>query len=55
MKTSIQILYDNGLFDNKDSADEVINDIFSVERRRLDLEEVNDLIQGFYLKKLFKK
>jgi len=38
-KTTIQILYDNGFFDNYDNANEVMKDYLLVERRRPDLEE----------------
>ena len=38
VKTTIQILYDKGLFDNYDNADEVIKD-FLFTRRPPDLEE----------------
>ena len=44
VKMTIQVLYDKSLFDNYDNAEEVLR-IFFVERRRLDLEEVNDDIQ----------
>ena len=45
VKSTIQILYDKGLFDNYDNVDEVLKDFLFVESRRPDLEEVNDLIQ----------
>ena len=45
VKTTIQVLYDKGLFDKYDNADEVLNDVLFVEKRRPDLQEVNDLIQ----------
>ena len=41
VKPTIQILYDKGLFDSYDNADEVLKDFLFVERRR-NLEEVND-------------
>ena len=47
VKTTIQTLYDKGLFDNYDNADEVLKDylLFEVdERRRPDLEKLNDKI-----------
>ena len=45
MKTTIQILYDNGLFDNYDNADDFLKDFLFVERRRPDLEEIFDVMQ----------
>ena len=43
MKTTIQILYDKGLFDNFQNADEVLEDFLFTTRRRTDLsEQVND-------------
>ena len=43
VKTTIQILYDKGLFDNYDNADKVLEDFLFVTRRRGDLsEQVND-------------
>ena len=42
VKTTIQILYDNGLFDNFQNADKVLEDFLFVTRRRGDLEKVND-------------
>ena len=45
VKTTIQILYDKGLFDNYAKADKVLEDFFFTTRRRADLEEVNDVIQ----------
>ena len=45
VKTTIQIFYDRGLFDNYDNADEVTNDYLLIddnERRRPDLEELKD-------------
>ena len=44
-KTTIQILYDKGLFDNFQNADKVLEDFLFTTRRRGDLEEVNDEIQ----------
>ena len=38
VKTTTQIFYDKGLFDNFQNADEVLNDFF-VTRRRGDLKE----------------
>ena len=45
VKTTIQILYDKGLFDNYANADKVLEDFLFVTRRRVDLDEVNDDIQ----------
>ena len=43
VKTTIQILYDKGLFDNYANADKVLEDFLFVTRRRGDLsEQVND-------------
>ena len=42
MKTTIQILYDRGLFDIFQNAAEVFKGFLFVTRRRGDLEEVND-------------
>ena len=45
VKTTIQILYDKGFFDNYANADKVL-DVFLFTRRREDLsEQVNDDIQ----------
>ena len=44
-KTTIRKLYGKGLFDNYDNADEVLKENLLIEvneRRRPDLEEVND-------------
>ena len=45
VKTTIQTLYDNGLFDNYDNSDKVLEDFLFTTRRRGDLDEVNDKIQ----------
>ena len=46
VKTTIQILYDKGLFDNYANADKVLEDFIFTTRRRSDLsEQVNDDIQ----------
>ena len=45
VKTTIQILYDMGLFDNFQNAEEVLKTFLFVTRRRGDLDEVNDDIQ----------
>ena len=41
VKTTIQILYDKGLFDKYDNADKVLEDFLFVTRRRGDLSEDN--------------
>ena len=41
VKTTIQILYDKGLFDNYDNADKVLEDFLFTTRRRGDLTEEN--------------
>ena len=41
VKTTIQILYDKGLFDNYANADKVLEDFLFVKRRRGDLSEDN--------------
>ena len=44
VKTTIQILYDKGLFDNYTNADTVFEDFLFTTRRRGDLsEQVNDI------------
>ena len=49
VKTTIQILYDKGLFDNFANADKVLEGFFFTTRRRRNLEEVNDtVIQWFH-------
>ena len=46
VKTTIQILYDEGLFDNYANADKILEDFLFTTRRRGDLsEQVNDRIQ----------
>ena len=46
VKTTIQILYDKGLFDNYANADKVLDDFLFTTRRRGDLsEQVKDDIQ----------
>ena len=48
VKTTIQILYDNGLFDKFQNADKVLEDFLFTTRRRVDLsEQANDNIQWF--------
>ena len=41
VKTTIQILYDKGLFDNFQNSEEVLKDFLFVTRRRGDLSEDN--------------
>ena len=41
VKTTIQILYDKGLFDNYTNADKVLEDFLFTSRRRGDLSEEN--------------
>ena len=41
VKTTIQILYDKGLFDNYTNADKVLEDFLFTSRRRGDLSEDN--------------
>ena len=57
LRTTILILYDKGLFDNKyGNADKVLRNyliIGVIERRRLSLEPLNDVIQNFYSKLQF--
>ena len=51
VRTTIQILYDKGLFDNYANADKVLEDFLFTTRRRGDLsEQVNDNIQWIYWK-----
>ena len=40
VKTNIQILYDRGLFDNFQNAEEVLKDFLFMTRRRPDLEDI---------------
>ena len=48
MQTTVQILYDKGLFDKYAFADEVSKDFLFVTRLRGDLEKVNDdIVQWF--------
>ena len=42
VKTTIQILYDRGLFNNFQNSEEVLKDFLFTTRRRPDLEKVND-------------
>ena len=45
VKTTIQILFDKGLFDNFQNADKVLEKFLFTTRRRPDLEKINDDIQ----------
>ena len=46
VKTTIQISYDRGLFDNFQNAEKVLEDFLFTTRRRVDLsEQVNDIVQ----------
>ena len=45
VKTTIQVLYDRGLFDNFQNAEEVLKVFLFTTRLRPDLEKVNDDIQ----------
>ena len=45
VKTTIQILYDKGLFDSYANTDKVLEDFLFTTRRRVDLEKVNDVVQ----------
>ena len=42
IKTTVQILYDKGLFDHYTNADKVLEDFLFITRRRGDLDKVND-------------
>ena len=42
VKTTIQIQYNRGLFDNYTNAENILEDFFFTTRRRSDLEKVND-------------
>ena len=48
VKTTIQILYDKGLFDNYANADNVLENFLFTTRRKVNLEKVNDVVQWFY-------
>ena len=45
VKTTIQIFYDKGLFDNYANSDEVLEDFLFTTKRRVDLEKINADIQ----------
>ena len=47
VKTTIQRLYDKGLFDTYANADKILEVFLFVTRRRGDLEEENDVIHSF--------
>ena len=47
VKTTIQIPYDKGLFDNIQNADKVLEDFLFTTRRRPDLSEENTYIHTF--------
>ena len=47
VKATIRILYDKGILDSYNYADEVLQDFLFTTRRRPDLDIVNDVIQGF--------
>ena len=44
VKTTIQILFDKGLFDNFANADKVFENFLFTASRRRDLEKVNDVV-----------
>ena len=50
IKTTIEILFDKGLFDHYTNADKVLEDFLFVTQRRGDLDKVNDsdVFQYFY-------
>ena len=55
VKTTVQILYDKGFFDNYANADKILEDFFLTTKHRGDLVEVNEDVQWFYSKTQFKK
>ena len=55
VKTTIQIFYDNGLFDNFQNADKVLEDFLFTTRHREDLKELNDNLNDFVHKHNLKK
>ena len=55
VKTTIRLLYEKGLLDVCDNADEPLKIFLSVERGRLDLEKVSDRIHGFCSQIRFEK
>ena len=48
MKTTIQILYDKGLFDNSPNADAVLKDFCLLQEVEVIYRKVNDVVQGCY-------
>ena len=48
VKTTNQILYDKGLFDNYANADKVLEDFLFTTRRRGDLSEDNTYLYSYY-------
>ena len=55
VKTTIQILFDNGLFDNYANVDKILEDFLFTTRRGVNLEEVNDDVRCFFLKNMVWK
>ena len=56
VKTTIEKIYDKGLFDNFYNAEKVLKNFLFAKRRRSDLEKVNDdVIHWFCSKRQFKK
>ena len=52
MKTTTQILYDIGFFDNYANADKILEDFSFITRRRRDLlEQVNEDVIQWYIRK----
>ena len=48
VKTTVQVLYDEGFFNNFDNADELFKDCLFAERRKPDSHEViDDVFQWF--------
>ena len=45
VKTTIQIFYDKGLFDNYANGDKVLEGFLLTTKRKADLEKVNDVVQ----------
>ena len=51
VETTLKMIHDKGIFDGFPNADNVLEDVLFVTRRRPDLEKLNDdVIQGFYSK-----
>ena len=55
VKTTIQVLYDKGLFDNYANAYKVLEDFSFTTRKKVDLEKLKDNVQWFYSKIQFEK